>query len=435
MATTILRCPTRPVPSSTRSPCSRFLAKADTPRDYTGFWDLTSASMDQIGQEILASTEPLTPAQVLQIATDANGGNVSLGLLAAHNYLKDVAYGGRLQADPEPEGSNNDVAATYGDVATHLEPWRQAGPDNSIGRLDKMGSLYHIFAAAVAEVWFPNPGDLGPVIGGAASEITPGMGDAVTFGEQLMRIGFFTALNIPIDKNDVPDIEKARADRCGVGLGDTIITRRNEPPTPTTVATGQWRLVATNINPLDEPYDFVVGVTPNYYESPRFDGTFSKNTVSATAMVGRDRSVEREYQFYDMTTKVSIVGPPATMVPGKTITLEATGNRIRRLGRDLQPRLEVQLRFLRLGRPRGRDKLRGRSQPRLLSKADRHSDPQLRGSHPARARRRDRDPRLRGVRCVLDRMGLPARLGLARSDRARGIRDAGRVAREYLVGS
>ena len=70
-------------------------------------------------------------------------------------------------------------------------------------------------------------------------------------------------------------------------------------------------------------------------------------------MVGRDRSVEREYQFYDMTTKVSIVGPPATMVPGKTITLEATRNRIRRLGRDLEPRPEVQLRFLRLGRPRG----------------------------------------------------------------------------------
>lgn len=99
--------------------------------------------------------------------------------------------------------------------------------------------------------------------------------------------------------------------------GDTTVEPAGDP--------AEWRLAATNINPLDAPTEFVVGVTPDYYESPRFDGTFSRNTVSATAMVGHDRSVEREYQYYDMTTTISIVGPPATMASGDTITLEATG--------------------------------------------------------------------------------------------------------------
>lgn len=212
----------------------RFLINADTPRNgfeqmgmrFTGFWDLTGASMDEIDQKVRASSTRLTPAQVLKIATDANGGNVSLGLLAAHNYLKDIAYGGRLVADPEPEGSNNNVPPRDGEAARHLEPWRETRPDNPVGRLDKMGSLYHIFAAAVAEVWFD----------------AAGAGEAVSFGEQLMRVGFFTTLSentqIPFnmvfdDKNDVPDINKGAADLCGARLGGSVLAKRRGEDIPT----------------------------------------------------------------------------------------------------------------------------------------------------------------------------------------------------------
>ncbi|MBN1320708.1 MAG: hypothetical protein JXA87_07705 [Thermoleophilia bacterium] len=172
------------------------------------FWDYTSASMDVIDRQVLASPTLLTPAQVLEIAIDANGGNVPAGLLAAHNYLKHLSYFGRFYADPtyREEGQQQPVMPETGASAAKLEPWRQEGPANPAGRLDKMGPLYHIFAGAVAMAWFPN-----------TNPTVESFGNTAIAGEALLR----TAAGW-LGK-DTPDREKGRADECGARLGEAVV--------------------------------------------------------------------------------------------------------------------------------------------------------------------------------------------------------------------
>lgn len=190
---------------------TRYLFNAEAPsleKYWPEFDTMTKESMSVINEKVLSSTTPLTPGQVLQIAIDANGGNVPMGLLAAHNYLKNLAYLGRSYGDPPPEGKQKVVPTTYGQPASHLESWRQDGAASPAGRLDKLGSLYHIFAAAVVYTWIPKTDE-------ASDE---SLGDYALAGEALMR-----SLAWPL-ASDLPDTEKGAADRCGGRLAATVLT-------------------------------------------------------------------------------------------------------------------------------------------------------------------------------------------------------------------
>ncbi len=197
---------------------ARYLFNAEAPSldpYWPEFHAMTQDSMSVINEKVLASATPLTPGQVLQIAIDANGGNVPLGLLAAHNYLKDLSYLGRSYGDPPPEGKQELVPTPYGRPASHLESWRQDGATNPAGRLDKMGSLYHIFAAAVVYTWIPKTDE-------SSDE---SLGDYALAGEALLR-----ALGWELT-GDVPDTEKGAADRCGGRLADTVQTLTSQAAT------------------------------------------------------------------------------------------------------------------------------------------------------------------------------------------------------------
>jgi len=87
----------------------------------------------------------------------------------------------------------------------------------------------------------------------------------------------------------------------------------------------RWVLVETNVNPAGAPTEFVVGTTPNYYESPRFDGTYERYTVSPALLGNNSRSVERESVFWDVTISFTIDPPPPVLIPGETVTLRASG--------------------------------------------------------------------------------------------------------------
>lgn len=171
------------------------------------FWQATAASHETIRQKIVAAGlgHPISPAAVLRIAIDANGGNVPLGVMAAHNVLKNVAYEGRALADPNEtyNGGIQDVAARDGQLAASIETWRRDASFSPSGRYDKMGPLYHIFAAMAARLW-----------GGAA------YGETVVSAEAVLRgLGWGA---------DIPDPEKGAADECGLKTGAWLATLVDE---------------------------------------------------------------------------------------------------------------------------------------------------------------------------------------------------------------
>ncbi len=100
-------------------------------------------------------------------------------------------------------------------------------------------------------------------------------------------------------------------------------------PLPATAADappGRWTLAETNINPSDAPTEFVVGVTPGYYESPRFDGTYDRYSVSWDTISHNSSSVERDYEYWNVSSSVNFQPPPSFMIAGETITLHASGS-------------------------------------------------------------------------------------------------------------
>lgn len=175
------------------------------------YWRVVSSSMDAIRKSVLASDRPLTEAQVLRIAIVANNGNVLMGILAAHNFLKDITYKGRVY----PNGNTPNVPDDLGELASHLESWRHNTNVSPAGEYDKMGPIYHLFAAATARAW------CGAVWGSVAIN-----------GESASR-----ALGTMGDKYDV---EKGDADTCGRDFGATVAellpTTINDPHVP--LATG-----------------------------------------------------------------------------------------------------------------------------------------------------------------------------------------------------
>ncbi len=171
------------------------------------FWDLTSASHAEIRARIVAAADGgrISPAQVLGLAIDLYGGNIPVAVLAVHNTLKDITYEGRNLADPNESytGGILDVSPEYGAVAGAIETWRRQSDHSPTGRYDKLGPLYHIFAAMTARVW-----------GGRD------FGQAAISVEAVLRtIGW---------EADIPDPEKGAADECGLEIGAWIEELKGE---------------------------------------------------------------------------------------------------------------------------------------------------------------------------------------------------------------
>ena len=137
-------------------------------------------------------------AEFLKIAIEANNGNIPLGVLAAHNYLKTVTYMGRTTYNQKAG-----LSSEYGDPASHLRSWRQGTNITAAGEYDKMGPLYHIFAAMTGALWLP----------------TRASGPAIASGEAFLR-----TFRVGADR---PDTSKAAADQCGIDIAAWL---RNHPP-------------------------------------------------------------------------------------------------------------------------------------------------------------------------------------------------------------
>lgn len=176
-----------------------FLFAGASPSQQGGqFWNMTSDSMDVIRDNLLGTEGQIGPAEFLKIAIEANNGNVPLGVLAAHNYLKTVTYMGRTTYNPK-----NGLSPEYGDPASHLRSWRQGTNITAAGEYDKMGPLYHIFAAMTGALWLP----------------TRASGPAIASGEAFLR-----TFRVGADR---PDTSKAAADQCGIDIAAWL---RNHPP-------------------------------------------------------------------------------------------------------------------------------------------------------------------------------------------------------------
>lgn len=165
----------------------------------TLYWQATKDSMAEINSRILQSEKPLSPGEVLRIAIEANNGNIPLGVLAAHNALKEITYCGRdvygLKTrfiKPGKDDPCDYSNPNYGELASHLQSWRTQNNITAAGEYDKMGPLYHIFAAMTGGLWLP----------------TDISGEAIAAAEQILRI--------TRRGGDRPDFDKGMADQCGV---------------------------------------------------------------------------------------------------------------------------------------------------------------------------------------------------------------------------
>lgn len=192
------------------------------------FWVTTLPSQAAIRARVLASSHPLTPAEVLTIAVEENGNNAALGVLAAHNFLKEMTTDGRDMivenfGDPfkgeiavGPTMRNNPTSVSRyeenarqggGEVAAHLQTWRSS-ERSPAGTYDKMGPIYHVFAALASAVYMPH------IEGGSIA----------VAGETLMR---FTGIT-----GDVADPEKGQADLCGAKIGNLMADLFLDPVVP-----------------------------------------------------------------------------------------------------------------------------------------------------------------------------------------------------------
>ena len=178
-----------------------YLYAGNNPSQVGGpFWKATEKSMDEIDNVLFASKKQNSPAEVLEIAIEANNGNVPLGILAAHNYLKEVTYKGRRAYSPK-----TGMPWEYGSTAARLSSWRQQTNITAAGEYDKMGPIYHIFAAMTGGLWLP----------------TSASGPAIAHAEAFLRTCRIGA--------DYPDTSKAAADQCGIDAAKWLRDNPAEP--------------------------------------------------------------------------------------------------------------------------------------------------------------------------------------------------------------
>jgi hypothetical protein len=151
-------------------------------------WAATVAVRRELESRVEASSQPLSPAGLLALGVAAAGGDLGLGVLACHDWLKDLTYTGRA-ITPRL------LPARHGRLASRLLAWRSQPSQ------DKLGPLYHVFAALSAGVL---------------------TGDArfawlAVNGESTLRVVHWGG--------DRPDPEKALADRCGARAAERLLAR------------------------------------------------------------------------------------------------------------------------------------------------------------------------------------------------------------------
>ena len=150
---------------------------------HDGLWAAGSGARRDLERRLRACQRPVGPAELLALGVEAAGGDVGLGVLACHDLLKDLAFRGRAQQPAR-------LAEGDGQLASRLTPWRRH-PFSAAGGLDKIGPLYHLFAALAAGVLSGEPL----------------LARAAVVGESTRRLVH--------QGRDRPDPEKALADRCG----------------------------------------------------------------------------------------------------------------------------------------------------------------------------------------------------------------------------
>lgn len=172
-----------------------YLFASGRPADHGGtYYARVKDSQTKIRDAVLGAPSPLSPGQLLKICIDANGGDVPLGVLAAANFTKDITNAGRLYSGVS---SDKQVPREWGELASRLQTWRSEDIAKA-GYYDKMGPLYHVFAAMTAGVW-----------GGE------GLADAAVEGEMVLRATGWTG--------DHPDPEKRDADKLGNSIAKWIL--------------------------------------------------------------------------------------------------------------------------------------------------------------------------------------------------------------------
>jgi len=130
-------------------------------RDTNPYAALTAKSEDVLRKKILAAPRgSLTPAQVMDMALDASGGNYPIATLTAHSVLKSAAIRGRevvermrtrvaaldkgtiSQAEYDRQMADlRKQLAPHSDIAARLQPLRAEPTANA----DKLGPWYHPF--------------------------------------------------------------------------------------------------------------------------------------------------------------------------------------------------------------------------------------------------------------------------------------------------
>lgn len=207
----------------------KFLFTSKSSTEVTGpeqvFWQKTMAAHARIKARVLASSQKLSPAQLLQVAVEESGNNAAMGILAAHNFLKqttnegrdmilenfgnpftgEISVGPAMRANDQRAQMFEENAQLHGgEVASKLRAWRNIDRSPS-GAYDKMGPLYHVFAAMTAATFMPH-------INGGAIAVA---------GEAAMRASGITG--------DVADFEKAQADFCGKAVGEAVVELFEDP--------------------------------------------------------------------------------------------------------------------------------------------------------------------------------------------------------------
>ncbi len=104
------------------------------------------------------------------------------------------------------------------------------------------------------------------------------------------------------------------------GAGITDSTRTVTPRPPPQPGTPRWVLVETRINAGNEPTEFVVGVTPNYF-SDRFNGSYERWSVGESSLTYSRRWQDRGVLQCDATLGANFSPPPRELVPGQTVNL------------------------------------------------------------------------------------------------------------------
>ena len=240
-----------------------FLHAANTPKGHGGYYhETTKSSHERIHARLIASRSRLSLAQFLKLSIEASDGNVPRGVLAAHNYLKDITYRARDSWDGSQE-----MPADAAKAASRLEALR-ANPLAPGRYYDKMGPIYHVFAAMTATVW-----------GGSL------LGDIAVEGEAFLR-----AFGIGADH---PDFLKYKTDECGATVGNAILAKMgaiDATPTRSTPATTPKFVVPDEVRGFPEP-----GI---WFHLLPDDGQLSRATVTVNG--------KRFFAFEDSQHRYSI---------------------------------------------------------------------------------------------------------------------------------